>query len=229
MQGNNPEIFTVTERIEELRNFYTLNKAKFCEKLRYNPKNYDNHTSADEPTRPSAELIQAVALRTKVNVVWLLTGEGPMMIGGIREPVPEGIINIPRMELGVSAGADGMTASEETQEGEWPFPEPYYRRMIGHDPSQVVMVNVIGDSMVPTLAPNDVVAVLVADSQKPSDGLWVVRFGEEVYVKRIQRVSGTTLAVISDNPAYRALEVDFSEEQSDFALVGRVVWAPKQY
>ena len=44
--------------------------------------------------------------------------------------------------------------------------------MVGHHPDQVVMVNVVGDSMYSTFAPNDVVAALVMDQKELVDGLW---------------------------------------------------------
>jgi phage repressor protein C with HTH and peptisase S24 domain len=101
--------------------------------------------------------------------------------------------------------------------------------VVGVDPRQVVMVAVEGDSMLPTLAPNDLVMVNLTKPQKMVDGLWVVRLGQTTLVKRVQSLPKNLLRVVSDNPAYQEFQMDMNEEQPDFELVGRVVWAPRVF
>jgi len=177
--------------------------------------------------KPTFDQIALICAASGVNANWLLTGEGPMMKGEGGE-TPEGIITVPHLDVDVSAG-DGTLVVTEDAKGGFPFQEAYFRKMIGHDPRLVVMVNVVGDSMYPTLAPNDVVAVLVTQNQEIVDGLWVVRVNTSTLIKRIQVLPGQLINVKSDNPAYDAFQLNMGEDQPDFSLVGRVVWAPREF
>ena len=97
----------------------------------------------------------------------------------------------------------------------------------------MVMVNVEGDSMFPTFSSGNVVAVLNAKDQQKTERPWVVRINAGVdaltLLKRIQFSPGDILRLKSDNPAYQPFERDMKEEQLDFQLIGRVVWAPRHF
>ena len=69
---------------------------------------------------------------------------------------------------------------------------------------------------------NDKDTILVDHTQTtPHDGLYAIRLGNEVFVKRVQR-QPSKLLVISANPAYPPFEIDM--ERDDFAIIGRIVW-----
>ena len=144
------------------------------------------------------------------------------------EPELPSIITIRRKAVAVSAGDGAIVETEEEREP-WFFSEAYYRRMIRHNPKQVMLVDVMGDSMHPTLVSGDVVGILVTDEKEMIDGMWVVRLGNALVVKRVQYLVGGRLLLVSDNPAYKPQELDLTEEQSDFQLIGRVVWAPRHF
>lgn len=160
-----------------------------------------------------------------VDLNWFLSGNGQPMHGA----EAPGLVKITHFNVQVGAGSGEIVPSEEKEQEPWFFSEKYYKRMIRHNPNQVVMVDVVGDSMMPTLAPGDVVAVLMDGEKQTVDGLWVVRLGNTVVVKRVQYMVGGKLRLVSDNPAYETQLLDLNEEQPDFALIGRVVWAPRHF
>ena len=168
----------------------------------------------------------AIGKATGFSVLWMATGEGPEKEGG---RTTEGdTILLAYLDVRVSAG-DGSLIQMEEEKGKFPFDRAYFKRTLNIDPRYAVIVDVEGDSMYPTFAPNDPVMVNIAQPQSIVDGVWVVRINETTLVKRIQQLPDGILRVISDNPSYEAFTFDMKEEQPDFALIGRVIWAPRQY
>jgi phage repressor protein C with HTH and peptisase S24 domain len=121
----------------------------------------------------------------------------------------------------VSAQAEGgpglVPDADEHLEGTLPVRVDDLRRA-GCRPADARAVVVRGDSMAPELVAGDVVVVDLA--APPREGLWVLALGDALLVKRVQRLPGGRLRLVSCNPAYAPLEV----AAADVRLIGRVVW-----
>ncbi len=126
-------------------------------------------------------------------------------------------VDVPRLALGASAGP-GALAGEEQPIGAFRFSARWLRGQ-GLDPAMLSAIAVAGDSMEPTLRDGD--EILIDRSPRPvRDGIHVVRVDDAVLVKRLDTGRPGTIALLSDNPAYRLLELPAGEVQ----LIGRVVW-----
>lgn len=126
-------------------------------------------------------------------------------------------VDIPRLALGASAGPGAM-AAEEQPIGAFRFSSRWLRGQ-GFDPSMLSAIVVTGDSMEPTLRDGD--EILVDRAQRPlRDGVHVVRVDDALLVKRIDTSRPGVLALVSDNPSYRPLELP----PPDVQVIGRVVW-----
>ncbi|HNJ47174.1 MAG TPA: S24 family peptidase [Novosphingobium sp.] len=126
-------------------------------------------------------------------------------------------VDVPRLPLGASAGA-GALAFDETPIGAFRF-SGHWLRQQGLDPAQLSAIRVEGDSMEGTLRDGD--EILVDRSPRPlRDGIHVVRAGDALLVKRLDFSRPGTITLVSDNPAYRPLELMPDEVQ----VIGRVVW-----
>jgi len=80
-------------------------------------------------------------------------------------------------------------------------------------------IAVAGDSMEPVLREGD--EILVDRTPRPlRDGVHVVRVDGAVLVKRLDTGRPGTIALISDNHAYRPLDLPAAEVE----VIGRVVW-----
>lgn len=215
---------TLAGRLLLARKAVGLKQSSIAKKYGVALKTWANYESGR--SFPDANLLMRMT-EEGYNADWLLTGDGEMYGSG---SVVEGgdTILLPHLDVRVSAG-DGELVQTEEEKGKFPFDRAYFRRALNIDPRFAVMVEVQGDSMYPTLAPNDPVMVNIAQPQSIVDGVWVVRINETTLVKRIQQLPDGLLRVISDNPAYEAFTFDMKEEQPDFALIGRVVWAPRRY
>ena len=133
------------------------------------------------------------------------------------KPARDEWVDVPRLALGASAGP-GALAGEELPIGAFRFAARWLRGQ-GLDPAMLSAIAVAGDSMEPTLRDGD--EILIDRSPRPvRDGIHVVRVEDAVLVKRLDTGRPGTIALLSDNPAYRPLELPAGEVQ----LIGRVVW-----
>jgi hypothetical protein len=125
--------------------------------------------------------------------------------------------DVPRLSLGASAGP-GALALDELAVGALRFSQRWLREQ-GLEPAMLSAIRVEGDSMEATLRDGD--EILVDRTPRPlRDGVHVVRAGDGLLVKRIDTGRPGVVALVSDNPAYRTLELSPREVQ----VIGRVVW-----
>ncbi len=145
-----------------------------------------------------------------------LGGPEDKTVGNARTPRADWV-DIPRLALGASAGP-GAFAAGEAPVGAFRFAARWLRGQ-GLDPAMLTAISVAGDSMEPTLRDGD--EILVDKTPRPlRDGIHVVRLDEALLVKRVELLRGGHVALASDNPAYRTIEVPMGE----IGVVGRVVW-----
>lgn len=142
-----------------------------------------------------------------------------------REPDAEsGQVALRILEVKPSAGDQRVTVLEE-EAGRWLFPAKYYRNLVRHAAADTVVLFVDGDSMLPTLAPNAPVLVLIQKPLRRVDGIWVLRQRELVMVKRLHFSieNPGRITIISDNPRYPQEQLTANDKQPEFDLVGRVI------
>ncbi|MEX0738160.1 MAG: LexA family transcriptional regulator [Pseudohongiella sp.] len=85
----------------------------------------------------------------------------------------------------------------------------------------LVAIRVTGDSMDGTLATGD--TVLIDRSRKKPDGVFAIRIGEVLRIKRLQQMTDGTLRVSSDNPMYQPEHIH-PENMSQVEIVGQCYW-----
>lgn len=126
-------------------------------------------------------------------------------------------VDVPRLPLGASAGP-GALVRDEAPIGAFRFAARWLREQ-GLDPAQLSAIRVEGDSMEATLRDGD--EILVDRTPRPlRDGIHVVRTGDSLLVKRLDTAQPGRIVLVSDNPAYRPIELAPDEVE----VIGRVVW-----
>jgi phage repressor protein C with HTH and peptisase S24 domain len=129
---------------------------------------------------------------------------------------------VPRYGLRASAG-EGRPVGEEggSQIGEIAFESEWMRRNFGRAGQGFAMVDVAGDSMESTLWDGETVVIDLQQHELVSGGIYLLRDGDELLVKRLQRLIGGAVEVVSDNRAYRSQVVD---DRGQLQILGRLVW-----
>lgn len=131
------------------------------------------------------------------------------------------------MEAGVvplrdvrAAGGWGADVDQEPIVGHLAFPSRWLRRH-GIRPSQCSVIEVVGDSMEPTLEDGGWILVDHQSQELQRRRIFVVRTEDGLIVKRVDRQeSGWRLC--SDNPDYSPIDFPWGA-----AVIGRVVWTGK--
>ncbi|EMT6577827.1 LexA family transcriptional regulator [Providencia rettgeri] len=86
----------------------------------------------------------------------------------------------------------------------------------------VVIINADGDSMSPTLNPKDLLFVDTKIEQFTGDGIYVFNFEGSTFIKRLQRVKGRKLAVMSDNEFYPPFYIE-DHEMHELYFHGKLI------
>lgn len=125
----------------------------------------------------------------------------------------------------IHAGAGGgMLVLSEEEASKLEFPRGYLQTITKANPRDLAIIGVKGDSMLPTLADDDIVMLDTSKRDLSYDGLFVIRDnGDGLLVKRIGRASKAGhVAIISDN---RALYHPVEKSLEDIDVIGKVVWS----
>lgn len=104
---------------------------------------------------------------------------------------------------------------------EWVFPSTYLRHELRMQPGDIMVLEVVGDSMSPTLESGDRVMVDTTYSKPTPDGIYVIEEGDGPMVKRLQlirRSSPPEIRIISDNKHHEP----YTLRLEDIRIIGRV-------
>lgn len=104
--------------------------------------------------------------------------------------------------------------------GEIAFEAEWMRRHLGRAGPGFALLDVAGSNMEPTLQEGATVVVDLHDRELASGGVYAVRDGEELLLRRLQRLLGGGVEIVSDNPSFKSQAVHLGSLE----IVGRVVW-----
>lgn len=170
--------------------------------------------------------LQALAPVLKTTVNWLITGS-------YTAPETE-TQGLPEIDVRGGAGGGGMVATSYARDEDgnnvevenivatWSVPPAYLRGELRVDPKSIHIIEVLGDSMTPSLQSGDRVFIDTRHKAPSPPGIYALHDGYGVIIKRIQLVPGTDpqrVLVLSDNPGHRETELTLEEAH----IIGRVV------
>lgn len=204
-------------RIKELRVALSFSQETLAEKLGVSRRTISGWEADDS----SPNTVQLFALsELGFDVGYIITGKS----SDSRSDGFEEFAKIPAYDVEVSAG-NGAFFNDENIECYMAYRKAWLKsRNLNVDNLSVVMVR--GDSMQPTL--NDKEYILIDHATiTPKDGIYVVRSGDTLWVKRLQRMPNNQILLISDNTHYPPITVDLRDE--NFQIIGRVVNSSRNF
>ena len=126
---------------------------------------------------------------------------------------------VPELDTRVADGAretrmGGGRADPVKSEG-WYFPASFVQEQLHTSPERLLVVEVIGDSMAPTIASGERVIIDTSHATPSPDGLYAIRDPfNSVIVRRLQVLRSsrpTRVKVLSDNPKHPSEEAPLGE------------------
>lgn len=149
---------------------------------------------------------------------WLINGDK-------NENLPKDVISIDILDVSACCG-NGVENITENVIGQHMMTLPALRELTTSLPENIKIIKTIGESMIPTIYPNDVVWIDISVKTPTSDGLYVLCVGTDLMIKRIQiNPFDGSVTVKSDNPQY----MPFTRPNfQDVNVIGRVIYHMKR-
>lgn len=152
-----------------------------------------------EPTRPA---LLAIARTANVNLEWLAAGP-------------------------TTTKASATSPAEKyTYKDPLAFKTDWLQKEFPDSFDNLLITQMPDESMEPTLHKGDLVLVDTSDRDLAtvSHGIFLLKLGDLILVKRLQYVAEKTLRVLSDHPAYEGFSVSLQDRADGLSLMGKVVW-----
>ncbi|MDP3224388.1 MAG: LexA family transcriptional regulator, partial [Rubrivivax sp.] len=133
---------------------------------------------------------------------------------------------IPKVLGGAAAGRSGDTPVDRLdfdRAGDFALSHEWLYRHLQHTSGELASVQVMGDSMSPTLLDGDTIIIDRGVREVVADAIYVIHMLGTRLVKRIQRKSDGSLIIISDNVAYEREPVPRGRA-GEIEVLGRMVW-----
>lgn len=152
--------------------------------------------------------------KKKISINWLLYNQNP---GSLVDSTDKYWIRY-YPEVSVSAGGGAYENNDSAESMEVP---PYFINMLGgkENLKNIDAINVVGDSMEPTLNSDNIIFIDKTKQDVARDGIYAFTTTHGLFVKRIQRRVDGQLDVISDNKDYPIQILD----KNEVTVVGKVV------
>jgi len=183
-----------------------------------------------------------IAKALGISPEWLESGIGPMrsddplddsaLSNGLPRPVvawekPEDLpdddyVLVQRVYVKPAAG-QGALVFEEEEGPPLAFSTRWIKRL-GLRRRDLYVVEAQGDSMEPTIYDGDVILLDSASDRVVDGQIYVLRYGDELKVKRLFRRYDGTLIIRSDNASKYPDETVPPTEDGRVAVLGKVVW-----
>jgi len=156
-----------------------------------------------------------------VDTFYVLTGrrmEGAASGSSAGGGSNENTLAVPMYDVEGAAGA-GRSLEHEQVVGHFTLGHDIAAQL-GLDGARLAGVRVRGDSMEPTLFDGDWVMVNLDDTNFAQAGVFLVWVSGELRIKRVQRLAGGAMLLISDNNVYEK-EMIPPEKMHDVKVLGR--------
>lgn len=135
------------------------------------------------------------------------------------------IVKIDILDVSACCG-EGTENFTENVIGQQMMTLPALRELTTSAPENIKIIKAIGESMLPTIHPNDVVWIDISVTSPTSDGLYAIIVGSDLMIKRIQINPFDNSATIkSDNTQYATF---INKNYNEVRVIGRVIYHMKR-
>ncbi len=237
---------SVTRRLIAIRDHLGLTQKAMAARMGVSGNTWQRCEAHNEP--PNAMVLTRLA-QEGFDTTWLLTGIGQMhreatatptaaavspAQGGFSELKPEemgpeglgprGFVLVPRYALRHDT-ASNRVVEEMALASAMAFRRDWLERELHTQPTSLMLVEMHGDAMEPTIRNGDLMLVDHAEPRLRGAGLYVFRVGDMLAVRRLQLRLDGGFTLSSDNAARYPAEDIAREELDRIRILGRVIWS----
>ncbi len=218
-----------------------LNQEDIAAAIKISTNTWGRYEREERP--PDAEFLLLLRRKKGISPDWVLTGEGPQYVpAGVAEErtpyeVADGFVHLPLYKkVSAKAGTGNLVDPQAEKAVEMrAFSLEWIRHELRANPADLFLHHVEGDSMDDGqgdgLKAGSIVIVDGHDTATLKDGIYVLRLGDALMVKQLQRLPGDRLKVSSKNRAYEPFELDLKTHSHELQIIGRVLfgWSGRRF
>jgi phage repressor protein C with HTH and peptisase S24 domain len=131
-------------------------------------------------------------------------------------------IGVPRYKAHLSAGHGAFNEGKPQLADHIPFTREFFRSKLKRNSADGLMIcEVMGESMVPTMGHGDLVMV-DTNYDEHAAGLYALNYDGETLVKRVEKIA-RGYSLISDNSIYPITKIQGNDLEK-LELIGKIVW-----
>ena len=233
-ESTDKDLISIGNRLRMVWKKSGLTQQEFSDRIGIEKSTFNNYIIGKRV--PKTTTILHLSTVFHVRPGWMLTGHGSMYQD---EPkTDDRFFFVPLMESRVTAGPEGELLCEEISD-EYPFQQWWIQKLVGKDPQRqkaLCLVRVRGDSMIPTINPNETILVDTSETERSQirpGKIYLVRQPDGgVSVKRLvlnEKPGRPALISMSDNPSFQPFEIELETDKGvTYYVLGRVRWVGKE-
>lgn len=139
--------------------------------------------------------------------------------------IPSDIVKIDVLDVSACCG-NGITNISENVIGHQFVSKNLLKEFTFTAPENIKIIRAVGDSMIPTINPQDMIWIDMSVKEPSSDGLYLLTVGQDLMIKRIQiNPFNNQVQVKSDNPAYAPILLN---DYKEISCIGKVIYHMKR-
>ncbi|WGG48945.1 XRE family transcriptional regulator [Rugamonas sp. DEMB1] len=212
-------------RLTQAREAKGLKKSAFARLVGVSPPTVTDWENGDTKMIVGANLIKVCAV-LDVAPDWLMHGVEDVLEffpGAQRVAIADSSnsYQIPKVKLRLQAGINGIQTESDGMDGETQGISRSWVSRKGFDPTQLIAIQVKGESMEPTFYEGDTVVINLADKSPHDNAVYAINYGGEAVVKRMSRDAGQWW-LMSDNSDQRKFYRRLCNG-AECIIIGRIV------
>ncbi len=170
--------------------------------------------------KPKFDDVFAVGSYLNITTEWLMKGIGS--INDKTEP-DAAMVSIQQVDFYGSCGPGIMNFEDYPEIKTLQVTPAWFSKNFAfYNPRDVKIVTASGDSMEPEIRDGDAVFIDITDKDNIRDGIYLLVVDGEAYIKRIQKLIGKKIALLSTNKAYKDMEISLDSD-IEVRIIGRVI------
>lgn len=171
-------------------------------------------------SKPKFDDVFAVCSYLDITTEWLMKG-----IGSINDKTmpAANMVSIQQVDFYGSCGVGVMNFEDYPEIKTLQVTPAWFSRNFAfYNPRDVKIFTALGDSMEPEIRDGDAVFIDITDRETLRDGIYLLVVDGEAYIKRIQKLIGKKIALLSTNKAYKDIEISLDSD-IEVRIIGRVI------
>lgn len=218
-----------SKRLKKLEQVLSLHPSEMAEKGDCSQSTYYRYRKGE--STPDLEFLNNILKNEKdLNAEWLLKGVHPILKkdtvnNSDKKGNPIRFLSLPYYTMSpIQEGGEGQLSVEvwKNPYHTISFCNTFIKTIVEPNTNNLLAVNVKCDSMSPVIKPGSIILVNKERINPGGDGIFMVRFDDEIRMKLVQRLPSKRLQLSTINKKYNPVEVRLDDD--NFEIMGRVIW-----